>query len=160
VESWGISGAAAQGISNTCHSWPTNSSALFNVLGERVVNAASRAALPVVGDEKGLDAYVAKDADFDLGAGDVGRPLGQGSSGFRRLMRELQADRYRFDGWDYMSKQEDPCDTHEVTVEFSSRKIGHRAEVKFEFRAGVIVKGKRWLRSTTTGDFPITPVDR
>lgn len=128
--------------------------------GERVVNAASRAALPMVGDEKGLDAYVAKDADFDLGAGDVGRPLGQGSSGFRRLMRELQADRYRFDGWDYMSKQEDPCDTHEVTVEFNSRKLGRRAEVKFEFRGGVIVKGKGWLRSTTTGDFPITPVDR
>jgi len=157
---WAIANAAKSDNSNNCETWPTDSRDLFTVLEKRVVDAASRAALSVEAGGKQLEDIVAENAEFDLGAGDVGRPLGKGASGLRRLMGEILADRYRFDGWDYMSRKENPCDVHEVTVEFSSRKLGHRAEVKFKFKGGRIVEGKGWLRSMTTGVFPATRIDR
>jgi hypothetical protein len=75
-------------------------------------------------------------------------------------MGEIQTDRYRFDGWDYMSGKEAPCDSHEVTVEFSSLKFGRRADVKFRFIGGKIVEGKGWLRSMSAGSFPAIRTDR
>jgi hypothetical protein len=157
---WAVANAARPDNSNNCDTWPTDSRDLLTVLEKRVVDASSRAALAVEADGKGLNDFVAENAKFDLGAGDVGRPLGQGFSGLRRLMDEILADRYRFDGWDFMSRKENPCDVHEVTVEFSSRKLGHRAEVKFRFDGGRIVEGRGWLRSMTTGVFPATQDDR
>jgi hypothetical protein len=156
---WGVTNATTNSNSRVCDTWPTNSSDLLKVLGQRVVDAASRAASASENNQKRLDEFVASNAEFDLGAGDVGRPLGRGSSGLRRLMSELQADSYRFDGWDYMSREERPCDVHEVTVEFSSRKLAHRADVKFKFSDGRIVEGKGWLRSMITGVFPVDPVN-
>jgi hypothetical protein len=157
---WADANAARSENSNNCGAWPSDSRDLFTVLEQRVVDAASRAALSVTADGGGLRDVVAETAEFDLGAGDVGQPLGKGAPGLRRLMDKLQADRYRFDGWDYMSRKENPCDVHEVTVEFSSRKLGHRAEVKFRFDGGRIVEGKGRLRSMTTGVFPAIPADR
>lgn len=157
---WAVANATKSDNSNKCETWPTDSRDLFTVLEKRVVDAASRSALSVEAGGKQLEDTVAENAEFDLGAGDVGRPLGKGATGLRRLMGEIGADHYRFDGWDYMSKKENPCDVHEVTVEFSSRKLGHRAEVKFKLEGGRIVEGKGWLRSMTTGVFPATPTDR
>jgi hypothetical protein len=156
---WTVASAAQSEVSNKCGAWPSDSTALFTTLERRVIDAASRAALSDEGDGKGLDDAVAETAAFDLGAGDVGRPMGKGATGLRRLMDELQADHYRFDGWDYMNRKENPCGVHEVTVEFSSHKLNHRAEVKFKFDGGRIVEGKGWLRSTTTGVFPAKPAD-
>lgn len=150
---WPAIATAAQ--ASDCANWPTSTSDLQRLLGLRAVEAAALAALESKGaDDARLATFVARDADFGLGAGDVGRPLGKGSAGFRRLMAELQADRYRFDGWDYMSRQELPCGPHEVTVEFSSHKLAQRADVKFKFVDGRIVEAKGWLRSTTTGLLP------
>jgi hypothetical protein len=80
----------------------TNARDLHEVLARRAVEAASIAAAPAGRAESRLREIVSPDAPFNLGTGDVGRPMGQGVAGFRVMMATLRADGYRFDGWDYM----------------------------------------------------------
>ena len=151
--------AFAPNAASDCRTWPTSTSDLLVVLGKRAVEAASLATRAEREDPR-LSALVSRDADFRLGAGDVGREMGQGIPGLRKLLNEVRADRYRFDGWNYMSKKEDPCAAHDVTVEFSSLKEGGRAEVKFKFVKGRIVEATGWYGSMTSGSFPVSAEGR
>jgi hypothetical protein len=157
---WNVASAFASNQATDCKTWPTRTSELVEVLAKRAVGAASLSSTASERDKTKFDALVSREAQFNLGAGDVGRPLGNGAEGFRKLIDELKPERYRFDGWDYMSSTEDPCASHEVTVEFTSQKEGHRADVKFRFFNGRIVEAKGWLRSMTTGVFPASQKDR
>ena len=116
----GASIAIAANHGRDCEKWPTQTRELQASLGRQVIAAANFASSQSEVAATKLDALVARDAVFEMGASDVGRPFGQGPAGLRRLMSKLQADRYRFDGWDAMSRTEQPCGVHEVTVEFSS----------------------------------------
>jgi hypothetical protein len=132
----------------------TQASDLHKLLSRSAVAAARLAAMPRLPADGRLNYYVAPTATFNLGAGDAGRPMGQGVAGLRAMMAAIGADHYRFDGWDYVDVATKPCEAQMVTVEFSNLKRGGRAEVKFKFLAGQIVEGSGGWRSMTTGSFP------
>jgi len=157
---WSMSNANAKDQASNCKTWPTDEAALRNLLGRRAVEAAYLAAQSPETSDQLLVTQITADAKFSLGSGDVGRSLGEGTPALRELISELHADWYSFDGLDYMSRTVDPCLSHEVTIEFSSRKLSHRAAVKFRFIEGKIVGGSGWLMSTTSGAFPIAGPSR
>lgn len=158
--SMGVAIAAEPPGASTCETWPVTSSALRTVLGQRAIDAATIAALASDSDESGLLDFVERDAHFTLGRGDWSRELLSGSAGLRALMTKLQADHYRFDEWNYLQGTENPCDSHEVTIEFTSKALKSRAEVKFRFLRGKIVEAKGWEWSTSSGAFPVTKSSR
>ena len=150
----GAMDAAAAEVGRPCERWPTGTSQLHVTLGNQVIVAASLAASADEPDVTKAEAMIARDASFAMGAGDVGRPFGQDAAGLRKLLLELRPDSYRFDGWDAPGGKENPCGKHDRTVEFSSVKRGERAALKFSFDGGMIVAGKGWEQSMTTGAFP------
>jgi len=98
-----------------------------------------------------LAALVDPSASFDLGAGDVGRPLGTGVDGVRKLARTMNADTYRFFGWDSMDTPADPCSKQKVEVEFIDTQGKSVSRVEFTFEAGRVVSAHGWERSFETG---------
>lgn len=125
----------------------SRSSELDRFLILRAVEVVKRAA----GPDEGLAVLVAPTANFSLGGGDVGRPLGTGLNGARGLAREMKADTYRFLGWNYMDMPADPCSRQKVEVEFIDSKDGYVSRVAFTFEAGRVVSAEGWQRSFETG---------
>lgn len=101
--------------------------------------------------DDGLAALIAPSASFNLGAGDVGRPLGTGVEGARALARTMKADSYRFLGWDYMDIPADPCSQRKVVVEFIDSRGKNVSRMEFTFEAGRVVSADGWERSFETG---------
>lgn len=101
-----------------------------------------------------LNMLIAPSASFDLGAGDVGRPLGNGIRGARALAETMNADHYRYLGWDYMDGPADACANHKIIVEFSNEKSGVQSKVEFAFSDGVVVAVSGWQRSFEAGAMP------
>jgi hypothetical protein len=124
---------------------------VHNFLGMRAVEIVDRASRP--GWETGarLRQLVSPQATFGLGAGDVGVPLGAGAAGAHALAVRMNADSYRFLGWDYMPMPIDPCSRQEVQVEFIDNAARDVAIVKFTFAAGRLVKADGWHRTFHTG---------
>lgn len=120
---------------------------LHQFLSLRAVEVVTRAA----SSDDGLAALVATSARFDLGTGDVGRPLGTGVDGARELARTMKADTYRFLGWDYMDMPADACSKREVEVEFIDSEGKSVSRVKFTFEAGRVMSAVGWERSFETG---------
>jgi len=125
----------------------TGSRELHQFLSLRAVEVVKRAA----NLDDGLEALVAPSARFNLGAGDVGRPLGTGVDGARELARSMKGDTYRFLGWDYMDMPADACLKHKVEVEFIDSQGKHVSRVEFTFEAGRVVSADGWERSFETG---------
>lgn len=128
------------------------------VLGKRAIEAINLAAgrWPLEENSQ-LAALILPDAEVSLGAGDVGRPLGFGPYGLRRMVREMHADSYRKLNWDYIpTPVGDPCGEHKVEIEFTDSKTQHVFPVTFVFKNGVIASAKGWTRSFASG--PITKV--
>jgi len=125
----------------------SRASELDHFLVLRAVDVVKRAASP----DEGLAALVDPAANFSLGAGDVGRPLGKGLNGARALAREMSADTYRFLGWDYMDMPTDPCSRQKVEVEFIDNQGKTVSRVEFTFEAGRVVSAEGWQRSFETG---------
>jgi hypothetical protein len=129
----------------------TSSRELHQYLSLRAVEVVKRAANP----DGGVAALVAPTATFNLGAGDVGRPLGAGIDGARELARTMKADTYRFLGWDYMDMPTNACSKPEVEVEvdFIDSQGKHVSRVKFTFETGRVrlVSAVGWERSFETG---------
>jgi hypothetical protein len=101
--------------------------------------------------DNGLAALIAPSASFDLGAGDVGRPLGTGVDGAHALARTMKADTYRFLGWDYMDMPADPCSKRKIEVEFIDSQGKKVFRVEFTFEAGRVVSANGWERSFEAG---------
>lgn len=120
---------------------------LNHFLGLRAVEVVKRAA----NSADGLPGLVAPFASFNLGAGDVGRPLGTGVDGARELARAMNAGTYRFLGWDYMDMPVDACSKHEIEVEFIDSEGKNVSQVKFTFQAGRVVGADGWMRSFESG---------
>jgi hypothetical protein len=127
------------------------------VLSRRAVEVMDRAATATTDDDADLTRWIAPTADFSLGAGDVGRPLGVGAAGARALARAMKADTFRFLGWDYIpSPAADPCGVHKVAVEFVDTRRRRVFPITFTFEAGRIVAADGWTRSFEAG--PISAV--
>ena len=92
-----------------------------------------------------LKLLVAADAEVDLGAGDVGKPLGIGPDGLRALAALMKAEAFRFKLWTYIpTPVSDPCGQQEVTIEFTANQGSVVYPIKFAFAGGVIVSAKGW----------------
>lgn len=63
----------------------------------------------------------------------------------------MNADTYRFLGWDYMDMPADPCAQHKVEVEFIDSQGKNVSRVEFTFAAGRVVNATGWERSFETG---------
>lgn len=127
---------------------------LHDVLSRRAVDAVGRAGGTHWKTDPALARLVAPDASADLGAGDVGRPLGAGVAGLHALAETMRADSYRFNGWDYLDGPADACDSHEVEVEFVNGRERRSARISFTFKAGRIVSATGWERSLESGAIP------
>lgn len=125
----------------------TSSRELHQFLGLRAVEVVRGAA----NRDGELAALIAPSASFSLGAGDVGRPLGTGVDGAHELARTMNADTYRFLGWDYMDMPADACSSQEVEVEFIDSQRKNVSRVKFAFKSGRVVSAVGWERSYETG---------
>ncbi len=142
-----MAGPAIAGASECALSNLSGEGDLHSFLGRRAVEVIKLAAK---GDQK-LSALIDPSASFDLGSGDVGRPLGIGVDGARALAHEMNADTYRFVGWDAMSMPVDPCSRQKVEVEFIYSPGKQVSIVEFTFEAGRVVSAKGWMRSFETG---------
>jgi hypothetical protein len=123
---------------------------LHEVLSLRAIKIVELAAAAHAGDAA-LAALVAPSASFNLGAGDVGRPLEAGVEGARALARAMDAETYRYLGWNYMDGPAQPCATQKVMVEFLDTRNKRVSQVEFTFEAGRLVDATGWVRSYETG---------
>jgi hypothetical protein len=130
---------------------------LQRMLSSRAVEAVSMAAAQN-GNDSSLMRLIDPTATFSLGTGDVGRSLGTGADGVRALAREMNADSFRFLGWDYIpTPVADPCSRHQVDIEFVDSQRQNVYPVTFTFYAGQIVAAEGWSRSYETGPIPLPP---
>ena len=97
---------------------------------------------------------VDQSASFDLGAGDVGRPLGTGVAGARMLARTMNADQFRFLGWDYMDRADNACREQSIKVDFINSTDRSISQVQFIFQQGRLISAKGWERSFEAGALP------
>ncbi|TYC79717.1 hypothetical protein [Novosphingobium sp. BW1] len=91
---------------------------LHEVLAQRPVELVMTAGCSGAKSRDRSDQFIHPGAPFDLGAGDVGRPMGHGAEGARAVVALMKADRYRSLGWDYMDGPVDACGEYAVSIEF------------------------------------------
>lgn len=124
---------------------------LHETLSLRAVEAMRRSMNAGWDKDARLKALIAENAAFNLGVGDVGRPLGVGVSGAHAMTETMHADSYRFLGWDYMDGPVEPCRASKVTVEFVNSRQRRRSQIEFAFDNGLIVAAVGWEQSFETG---------
>ncbi|MXV31582.1 hypothetical protein DYQ91_01540 [Xanthomonas sp. LMG 8989] len=146
-----IAGPAFAGASRCDLHEFTSSRELHRFLSLRAVDIVRQAE----NSGGGLAALVDPTAMFNLGAGDVGRPLGTGIDGARALARTMQADLYRFLGWDSMDMEPNACSEREVEVEveFIDSQGKRVSSVKFTFEVERVrlVSAVGWEKSFEAG---------
>lgn len=120
-------------------------------LSRRAVEIISIASKPDANAKAELEALIEPSAPFTLGAGDVGRPLGRGPNGAAAMAKAMNADSYRFLGWDYLDSPADACADRKVTIEFSNSKLGRQAAVEFAYSNGRLALAKGWEHSVEAG---------
>lgn len=132
---------------------------LQSVISRRAVEVVNRAASRGSSDDVRLRQLVAPSANFSLGAGDVGRPLGNGVSGAHALAVEMKADTFRYLGWNFIpTPVEAPCATQKVEVEFTDTHERRVYPVTFTFKDGRVVSAEGWSRTFDAG--PLAPVGK
>lgn len=158
--SLGPSGATAAPLNAACDLPNVRYQGELNsVLSRRAVEVLNRAAKIEGERDPTLQQLVAPTADFSLGSGDVGRPLGKGVSGARALAALMKADTFRYLGWNYIpTPVETPCASHKVAVEFTDTTGKNVYPVTFTFSGGRVVAAEGWSRTFDAG--PLEPVTR
>ncbi|MET0307722.1 MAG: hypothetical protein ABW023_03350 [Sphingomonas sp.] len=114
------------------------------LLSRRAVEIVERASAPSWKGDAQLRALLAPEAEFDLGSGDVGRPMGTGATGAHALAIHMQADAFRYLSWSGIPMETAPCGEQKVQVEFIKTGASELASVEFIFRAGLLVSAKGW----------------
>jgi len=132
---------------------PMDAAELQELLSLRAVEAIETAAQPVSAQTTArLEALIAPDAAMELGMGDVGGSYEPGPKGARELAREMHANLYIFQGWDYIPQTiETVCGEQKVSVEFLDNRVKQRCEIQFTFVNGRITRAAGWVRSYSTG---------
>lgn len=128
--------------------------ATYEALARRAVEVVAATSSDSVASDARLNALVDQSASFDLGGGDVGRPLGEGALGARALAAMMMADQYRFLGLDYMDGPANACVKQTVKVDFISATENSISQVEFTFDRGRVVGAHGWQRSFTSGALP------
>ena len=127
-----------------------NARALHDFLSLRAVQIVKLAAKTEGGSSR-LNGVIAPTASFSLGAGDVVVPLGTGAEGARALVARMNADTYRYLGWDYMDMPIDACSSQKISVEFVDSVSKTVSKVEFTFDGGLLLKAAGWSDSFQTG---------
>ncbi|MDH4746118.1 hypothetical protein OMP43_18990 [Sphingomonas sp. CBMAI 2297] len=133
-----------------------NISDVYATLSQRAIAIVEHAAAGGWQRDSELRALVRPDAEFDLGSGDVGGPLGKGPAGAHALAAEMKADSFHYLPWSSIPMVVDPCDEWSVKVAFIDSRASTLADVEFTFRGGVLVSAKGWSQSYVAGQ--IKPV--
>lgn len=125
--------------------------AAHSAFAHRAVEIMKLAAAGEAANGSRLAGLIDSSAFFVLGAGDVGVPLGHGVSGAVAMAKRINADQYRFLGWDYLDGPGNACSKGEIEIEFvdSARTILSR--VRFTFDNGRVVAANGWQRTYLTG---------
>lgn len=124
---------------------------LHDFLSLRAVEVIKLASQPRTHEDSRLATLVAPSASFSLGGGDVVQPLGTGLEGAHALAYTINADVYRYLGWDYMDMPVDACSSQKITVEFVDSGSKSIARVDFTFDGGLLVKAAGWSDTFQTG---------
>jgi len=127
---------------------------LHEALGRRAAKIIAAASAGGPNANALLDGLIDQSASFALGAGDVGRPLGTGVAGARSLAETMNADQFRFLGWDYMDSPADACGKQSIKVDFISSTDRRISQVEFTFQQARLIAAKGWQRSYETGALP------
>jgi len=130
-------------------------SAVHEALGRRAAKIIAVASETGPKADALLDGLIDQTAGFDLGGGDVGRPLGKGVAGARLLAETMNADQFRFLGWDYMDSPADACGKKSITVDFISSTDQRISRVEFTFQQARLTSAKGWQRSFESGSLPV-----
>lgn len=120
-------------------------------LSRRAIEIIERAKAAKWKDDDRLRELVVPSATFFIMFGEVGLPLPSGPTGARHLAENIEADRYRFYGWDDLDGPADACAKHKIEVEFSESYGGRSWTVEFQFERGRVVAATTSERSVTTG---------
>lgn len=133
---------------------------LHETLSRRAIEIIERATTSEWRLDARLAELVSPSASFSLGAGDVGRPAGAGPSGAHALALLMNADAFRFYGWDYMDLPADSCAVQRVEVEFVDTRGQKSSRIEFTFQAGRLIGGAGWQRSIETGPLALPEAQR
>ncbi|THD36660.1 MAG: hypothetical protein E7773_06545 [Sphingomonas sp.] len=132
---------------------------VIDVLSHRAIDAVDRARSRGWKDDFTLASVVAPSADFSLGGGDVGRPLGTGVQGLRAMALNLRADSFRFSTWSGTPPPPaNACSEWKMDVEFIDSKSSVTSTIKFSFRDGRIVSASGWKGFFAAG--PLKEIER
>lgn len=78
--------------------------------------------------------------------------MGTGVAGARLLAKQMNADSYRFLGWDFIPRPvENACGQQKVDVEFTDSVSKRLYPVRFTFEGGRITAADGWTRSFEAG---------
>jgi len=125
--------------------------AVQHVLSKRLVDIFRRARGEGWQQDPTLERLVAPDAAFDLGAGDVGRPMGGGTTGARNISIAMPASSFRYTSWMSIPMPADACAEQQVTVDFFDPATGDVARVEGIFRGGILLSAKAWMQAEVSG---------
>lgn len=131
----------------------TNVGILNDVLSMRLIEIFRRAQAEAWKTDGTLKRLVDPSAEFDLGAGDVGRAMGTGIEAARKMVLEMPVASFRYSRWTSIPYPVDGCDKHSVKVSFFNPILGDVVPVEATFRAGVLISAKGWWNAETTGKF-------
>lgn len=127
------------------------------ILSQRAVQAVNLAAASGGKPTAALEGLVDPTASFVSGGGDVRVPLASGVAGAIALARAMNADMFRYLGWDYIpTPVNNVCGKRSVEVEFIDTHSKTAFRVSFSFEKGRVTAAEGWRRSYQSG--PITPV--
>lgn len=75
-------------------------------------------------------------------------------AGARSFAKAINADEYRFLGWDYMDLPTDPCGKQSITVDFISSRNQRISQIEFTFQQARLTAAKGWQHSFESGPLP------
>ena len=127
---------------------------LREALGRRAATIIAAASVKNPKADALLESLIDQSANFSLGIGDVGRPLGSGVAGARQLAKTMNADQFQFLGWDYMDRPTDACGKQTIKVDFISTTDRRISQVELTFQQARLIAAEGWQRSFETGALP------
>ena len=136
---------------------PTQASDVRTQYNSYADRSVAIVALAAADEEALLSDYIAPNATFTLGGGDVQVPLGTGVQGALALAEKLNAARYSYPGWDYMNYPQDVCQPTDVEIRFDTENGLSYSTVKFYFNGGKLVAANGWTRTLHTGQMSEVP---
>jgi hypothetical protein len=111
----------------------------------RAIAIVQHAGQPGWQTDEVLRKWIAPDAQFSLGAGDVGRPLSSGSTGAHELAQMMKAEEFRYSlhtGLPFAVAE--PCKEGKVDVQFIVPNERAEFDLTFHFADGRLVSAKGW----------------